>query len=67
MRQFLGYCEFSNGWVAIDVDEGHGWLVACFFAFFQGKKTLEIESVEGWGLCIFSKVDKCDTDSATKI
>lgn len=49
MREFLSYCEFANGWVAIDVDKRHGRL-ACFFALFQGKKALEIESVEEWGL-----------------
>ena len=63
MREFLSYCEFSNGWIAIDVDEGHGWLLACYFAFPQGKKALETVSVEEWGLYIFLEVDECDTDS----
>ena len=37
MREFLSYCEFPNGWIAIDVDEGHGWLLASL-PFFKGRK-----------------------------
>ena len=28
MRELLSYCEFSNGRIAIDVDEGHCRLLA---------------------------------------
>ena len=34
MREFLSYCEFSNGWIAIDVDEGHARLLASLPFFF---------------------------------
>ena len=37
MREFLGYCEFSNGWIAIDIDEGHSRF-ACLFAFLSGEE-----------------------------
>ena len=50
MRDFLSYCEFANGWIAIDVDEGHGrWLAS--LALSKGRKHFEkIKSVEEWGL-----------------
>ena len=57
MREFLSYCEFSNGWIAIDVDKGHGKLLAALPFFFQGKKALGIKNVEEWRWYIFSKVE----------
>ena len=37
MHEFLSYCEFSDGWIAVDVDKGHGRLVASL-PFFKGRK-----------------------------
>ena len=37
MREFLSYGEFSNGWIAVDVDEGHGLLLASL-PFSEGRK-----------------------------
>lgn len=42
MHELLGYGEFSNTWITINVDEGHGSLLSENFL----KETVEMESVE---------------------